>query len=278
MTSIDVRPASGALGAEVRGLDLESLTEDSFAQLHALLVENLVLFFPEAEQLSPEAHKAFGRFLGELEVHPFLPKLDGHDEIVVLDSDQGAKADVWHTDVTFQASPPIASILQIVQCPPRGGDTMWSNQHLAYENLSAPLRDFLEGLTAVHAFTHPNGTVFEAEHPVVRAHPVTGRRSLYVNRMFTLRIPQLRRAESDALLGHLFSSSERPENVCRFSWKPGAIAMWDNRATQHYAVNDYTERRVGRRVTILGDVPKGEEPRWPHLTDATTAADFRKDS
>lgn len=154
---------------------------------------------------------------------------------------------------------------------------MWSNQHLAYENLSAPLRDFLDGLTAVHAFTHPNGTVFEAEHPVVRAHPVTGRRSLYVNRMFTLRIPQLRRAESDALLGHLFSSSERPENVCRFSWKPGAIAMWDNRATQHYAVNDYTERRVGRRVTILGDVPKGEEPRWPHLTDATTAADFRKD-
>ena len=275
MTNIDVRPASGALGAEVRGVDLEQLTEDSFAQLHTLLLENLVLLFPEAEQLSPEAHKTFGRFLGELEVHPFLPKLEGHQEVVVLDSEQGAKADVWHTDVTFQASPPIASVLQIVHCPPRGGDTMWSNQHLAYENLSAPLRDLLDGLTAVHAFTHPNGTAFEAEHPVVRAHPVTGRRSLYVNRMFTTRIPQLRRAESDALLQHLFTSSERPENICRFSWTEGAIAVWDNRATQHYAVNDYTERRVGRRVTVLGDDPKGEAPRWPHLADATTAADFR---
>ncbi|SDZ21272.1 taurine dioxygenase [Saccharopolyspora shandongensis] len=274
---IDVRPVSGALGAEVRGLDLEKLTEESFARLHDLLMENLVLFFPEADPLSAEAHKNFGRFLGELEVHPFLPKMDGHQEIVVLDSDQGAKADVWHTDVTFQANPPIASILQIVQCPPRGGDTMWSNQYLAYEALSAPLRDFLDGLTAVHAFTHPNGTSFEAEHPVVRVHPVTGRRSLYVNRMFTMHFPQLRRAESDALLEHLFAVAERPENICRFGWKPGGIAMWDNRVTQHYAVNDYTERRVGHRVTILGDEPKGDEPRWPHLSDTgRTAADFRQ--
>ncbi|MER7016295.1 TauD/TfdA family dioxygenase [Saccharopolyspora sp. NPDC000359] len=275
MTNIDVRPASGALGAEVRGLDLEKLTEATFSQLHELLMENLVLLFPEAEPLSAEAHKNFGRFLGELEVHPFLPKLDGHQEIVVLDSDEGAKADVWHTDVTFAANPPIASILQIVQCPPRGGDTMWSNQHLAYESLSAPLRDLLDGLTAVHAFVHPNGTTFEAEHPVVRVHPVTGRRSLYVNRMFTMNIPQLRRAESDVLLEHLFTTSERPENVCRFSWRPGAIALWDNRATQHYAVNDYTERRIGHRVTITGDDPKGDEPRWPHHQDTTTAADHR---
>ncbi|MDA3642517.1 TauD/TfdA family dioxygenase [Saccharopolyspora indica] len=275
MTEFDVRPVSGALGAEVRGLDLEELTEESFGRLHDLLMDNLVLFFPEAGELSPEAHKRFGRFLGELEVHPFLPKLDGHEEIVVLDSDQGAKADVWHTDVTFNASPPIASVLQIVHCPPRGGDTMWSNQHLAYENLSAPLRDLLDGLTAVHAFVHPNGTQFEAEHPVVRVHPVTGRRSLYVNRMFTMNIPQLRRAESDALLAHLFAVAERPENICRFRWTQGAVALWDNRATQHYAVNDYTERRIGRRVTILGDDPKGDEPRWPHLTDVGTAADHR---
>jgi taurine dioxygenase len=272
-TVLDVRPISGALGAEIRGVDLEHLTDDAFTRLRELLLRHLVLFFPEAQGLSPLAHKDFGRRFGELEVHPFLPKLDGHDEIVVLDSDQGAKADVWHTDVTFSPSPPIASILQIVRCPPSGGDTMWSNQYLAYEALSAPLRELLDGLTAVHVFAHPDGSYrSEAEHPVVRTHPVTGRRSLYVNRMFTRRIPQLRQEESDLLLGHLFTVSERPERVCRFRWSPGAIAWWDNRATQHYAINDYTERRIGQRVTILGDDPQGEPPRWPHHLDTESQA------
>ena len=272
-TTFDVRPASGALGAEVRGVDFEELTDEGFEQLHALLLEYLVLFFPEAANLSPQAHKAFGSRFGELEVHPFLPKLDGHPEIVVLDSDQGAKADVWHTDVTFSPSPPIASILQIVRCPPSGGDTMWSNQYLAYEAVSEPLRDLLDGLTALHLFAHPNGSFrSEAEHPVVREHPDTGRRSLYVNRMFTTRIPQLTKDESDLLLNHLFALSERPERTCRYRWVPGAIALWDNRATQHFAVNDYTERRVGQRVTILGDKPQGNEPRWSHHTATESAA------
>ncbi len=271
--SIDARPISGALGAEVHGVDLENLTDEVFAQLHALLLEHLVLFFPDAAGLSPQGHKAFGRRFGELEVHPFLPKLDGHDEMVVLDSDQGAKADVWHTDVTFSQSPPIASILQIVRCPPWGGDTMWSNQYLAYETLSAPMRDLLTGLTAQHVFAVPGGAFrSEAEHPVVRTHPSTGRRSLYVNRMFTTRIPQLRKDESDALLGLLFEISERPANVCRFRWQEGAIAMWDNRATQHHAINDYTERRIGQRVTVLGDQPTGEQPRWAHHVDTESQA------
>lgn len=276
-STVDVCPISGALGAEIRGVDLENLTEETFDQLHALLLEHLVLFFPDAAGLTPQAHKAFGRRLGELEVHPFLPKLDDHDEIVVLDSDQGAKADVWHTDVTFSASPPIASILQIIQCPPRGGDTMWSNQYLAYEALSAPIRELLDGLTARHVFAVPGGSYrSEAEHPVVRTHPETGRRSLYVNRMFTTRIPQLRRDESDQLLGLLFATSERPEHVCRFHWTPGAIAWWDNRATQHCAVNDYTARRIGQRVTILGDKPQGNEPRWsPHADTESIAATSR---
>jgi len=271
--SIDARPISGALGAEVHGVDLENLTDEVFERLHTLLLEHLVLFFPDAAGLSPQAHKAFGRRFGELEVHPFLPKLDGHDEMVVLDSDQGAKADVWHTDVTFSQSPPIASILQIVRCPPWGGDTMWSNQYLAYETLSAPMRDLLTGLTAQHVFAVP-GRDFrsEAEHPVVRTHPITGRRSLYVNRMFTTRIPQLRKDESDALLGLLFEISERPANVCRFRWQEGAIAMWDNRATQHHAINDYTERRIGQRVTVLGDQPTGEQPRWAHHVDTESQA------
>lgn len=272
-TALDARPISGALGAEVHGVDLEHLTDDVFEQVHALLMAHLVLFFPDAAGLTPEAHKAFGRRLGELEVHPFLPKLPGHDEIVVLDSDQGAKADVWHTDVTFSQSPPIASILQIVRCPAWGGDTMWSNQYLAFEALSEPMRDLLTGLTARHVFAVPGGSYrSEAEHPVVRVHPVTGRRSLYVNRMFTTRIPQLRADESTRLLNLLFELSERPQHVCRFRWRQGAIALWDNRATQHHAINDYTERRVGQRVTVTGDKPRGDEPRWAHHTDTESQA------
>ncbi|UJW28288.1 TauD/TfdA family dioxygenase [Saccharothrix sp. AJ9571] len=260
-----VNPISGALGAEVTGVPLATLSDADFAAVRELLLEHLVLFFPDAAGLDPESHKAFGRRFGELEVHPFLPKLEGHDELVVLDSDQGAKADVWHTDVTFSPSPPIASILQLVECPSAGGDTMWSNQYLAYESLSAPLREMLDGLTAIHVFEHPNGSFrSEAEHPVVRTHPETGRRSLYVNRMFTRRIPQLAPGESEALLAYLFGLSESPHRVCRYRWVPGAIALWDNRATQHYAVNDYTGRRIGQRVTVLGDKPEGEAPRWPH--------------
>ncbi|MFJ1765704.1 TauD/TfdA dioxygenase family protein [Amycolatopsis sp. NPDC088138] len=269
----DVRPISGALGAEVRGVPLAELSDAAFAEVRDLLLTHLVLFFPDAAGLDPEAHKAFGRRFGELEVHPFLPKLPGHDELVVLDSDQGARADVWHTDVTFSPSPPIASVLQLVECPPAGGDTMWSNQYLAYEALSAPVRDLVDGLTAIHVFEHPNGSFrSEAEHPVVRTHPETGRRSLYVNRMFTRRIPQLTPGESAALLAQLYEVAESPQRVCRYHWRPGAIAVWDNRATQHYAVNDYTGRRVGRRVTILGDKPTGEQSRWPHHEGAGLSA------
>lgn len=263
MNSPDVRPVSGALGAEVRGVALADVDDGLFDEIHRLLLEHLVLFFPDAAGLEPADHKDFGRRFGPLEVHDLLPKLPGHDEIVVLDSDQGAKADVWHTDVTFSPSPPVASILQIVRSPEVGGDTMWSNQYLAYEALSAPIRELVDGLTAIHVLEHGSYRG-EAEHPVVRVHPETGRRSLYVNRMFTRRIPQLTAGESAALLAHLFDVSESPQRVCRYRWVEGAVAVWDNRATQHYAVNDYSERRIGRRVTVLGDNPKGDAPRWPH--------------
>lgn len=278
MVSLDVRPVSGALGAEVRGLALADVDDEVFGHLYRLLLDHLVLFLPDNAGLAPADHETFGRRLGALEVHPFLPKLDGHDEIVVLDSDQGAKADVWHTDVTFSQTPPIASVLQIVQGPEVGGDTMWSNQYLAYEALSAPLRELLDGLTALHVFEHPNGSYrSEAEHPVVRVHPDTGRRSLYVNRMFTRRIPQLTPGESTALLTHLFDVAESPQRVCRYRWAEGGVAIWDNRATQHYAVNDYTGRRVGRRVTVLGDHPQGEPARWPHHRAAGMSATAVKD-
>lgn len=269
MSEVTVQPLSGALGAEVYGIDLATMTDSDFATVHALLLEYLVLFFPEQDVLPPSAHIAFGRRFGEVEIHPYLPKLDEAPEVVLIESDRGGKVDCWHTDMTFQPSPPIVSILQLVTCPPRGGDTMWINQYLVYENLSAPLRELIDGLTAVHAVTVPaTGYTSSAEHPLVREHPETGRRSLYANRLFTSHIPQLSRTESDALLQYLVEFSESPQFACRFRWRPGAVAIWDNRVTQHYAVNDYTERRVGRRVTVLGDHPKGGPPLWPHYRPA----------
>ena len=178
-TTLDVRPLSGALGAEIHGVDLEHLPDETFAAIRTALQDHLVLFFPD-QHLTPAGHKAFGRRFGELEIHPFIPKLDDeHPEIVVLDGDRGARADVWHTDVTFSPHPPMASILHMVTSPTRGGDTMFTNQYLVYEGLSAPLRDLVDGLTAIHTasvFGHPEQQV---EHPVVRVHPETHRPSLY---------------------------------------------------------------------------------------------------
>lgn len=259
-----VRPVSGAIGAEVRGVDLSKVTDELFARIHALMLEHLVLFFPEQTNLTPEAHVALGRRFGEVEVHPFLPKVEGHPEVALIESDKGGKADEWHIDVTFSENPPVASILHLITCPPAGGDTMWSNQYLAYETLSAPFRELLDGLTAVHVLRAPQVGELSAEHPVVRVHPETGRRSLYVTRMWTSHIPQLTRHESDAVLQHLFEHSESPRFACRHRWDPHTVALWDNRATQHLAINDYQEYRMGQRVTILGDHPTGDTPRHPH--------------
>lgn len=259
--TVDARPLSGALGAQIHGVRLTELTGEVFAELHRLLLEHLVIFITDQQDLTPEAHIAFGRRLGEVELHPYLPRLDGHPEIVIIDSEQGGKVDVWHTDMTFQPGPPLASILHLVRCPDRGGDTMWTNQCLAYEKLSAPIRDLLDGLTAIHTI-RKRGFESRAEHPVVRVHPETGRRALYVNRLFTSHIVQLSRNESDALLQFLFEHCESPQFACRYQWRAGDVAVWDNRVTQHYAVNDYAEPRRGQRVTVLGDHPAGNPPRW----------------
>ncbi|HEY8216968.1 MAG TPA: TauD/TfdA family dioxygenase [Acidimicrobiia bacterium] len=261
--ALELDPLTGVLGAEVRGVDLADLDDATFDALRRALAEHLVLFFPD-QHLTPDEHRAFATRFGEAEIHPFIPKLDPeHPEIVVLDSDHGAKADVWHTDVTFSASPPICSVLKMVQSPPHGGDTMWISQVAVYDGLSAPLRDLVDGLTAVHtasAFGHPE---IQTEHPAVRVHPETGRRCLYVNRQFTSHFPQLRPEESDALLAHLCTFAEQPQFTVRYRWSEGTIGVWDNRATQHYAVNDYDARRVIHRVTIIGDRPEGNAARWP---------------
>src|SRR5262245_24080285 len=261
--TLDVRPVSGALGAEVRGVRLGQLDEQEFAAVRAALLEHLVLFFPD-QHLEPDEHIAFAQWWGELEVHPFITKLDPeHQEIVVLDGDKGGRADVWHTDVTFRADPPICPILQMNVCPSAGGDTMFTNQYRVYESLAEPLQELCRGLTALHSarpFGHPD---MNAEHPVVRTHPETGRRSLYVNRTFTERIVQLDRAASAALLDYLYTFSEQPQFTCRYRWAAGTVGMWDNRVTQHYAVNDYSEPRQIQRITVIGDHPQGEPPRWP---------------
>jgi taurine dioxygenase len=268
VTAPEIRLTSGALGVEIRGIDLNALTDDQFALVHERLLRHQVVFLPGQRDLTPEAHIAFGRRFGEVELHPYLPRKEGYPEIVVIDSEEGAKVDVWHTDMTFHQSPPIASVLHLIQLPSSGGDTMWTNQHLVYESLSAPMRDLVDGLTAIHTIRVGNEFSSRAEHPVVRVHPETGRRSLYVNRLFTSHIPQLSRNESDALLEYLFRFSESPQFTCRYRWQVGDVAMWDNRATQHYAVNDYREPRRGQRITILGDHPTGNPPRWEHYSPA----------
>ncbi len=261
-TLADVRPLTGACGAEVHGIDLRALDADGWKAMYATWLEHLVLFFP-GQSLDADAHVALGRRFGEPEIHPYIPKHDDeHPEIVVIDT-LGGGVDVWHTDVTFSPTPPMASVLQMVVNPPRGGDTIFTNQYLAYETLSAPIRELLDGLTAVHhaaPFGHPEQ---QAIHPVVRTHPDTGRRSLFVNRTFTSHVRELRRSESDALLHYLYSWSERPDFQCRYRWEVGTIGIWDNRCTQHYAVADYhDERRVIERVTVIGDTPDGGTPRW----------------
>ncbi|MFL6162122.1 MAG: TauD/TfdA dioxygenase family protein [Jatrophihabitantaceae bacterium] len=269
-TSIEpeVRPVSGALGAAIYGMDLNTLTDEGFSRIRNLLLEHQVVFIAGQTDLTPEAHIALGSRFGEVELHPYLPRLEGYPHIVLIDSEDGGKVDVWHTDMTFHQSPPMISILQLQQVPAAGGDTMWTNQYLVYEELSAPMRDFLDGLTAIHVIRIGTEFTSRAEHPVVRVHPETGRRSLYVNRLFTSHIPQLSRNESDAVLEYLFRFSESPQFTCRYRWQPGDVAIWDNRVTQHYAVNDYREIRRGQRVTVLGDHPTGDKPRWDHYVAA----------
>jgi taurine dioxygenase len=279
-SQVHVRRIAGALGAEVTGLRLDALDDAGFAEVRRLLLEHLVLFFP-GQHLVPDAHRAFASRFGEMEIHPYIPKLDDeHPEIVVLRSDQGGIADVWHTDVTFSEFPPLLSVLNMLECPAYGGDTMWTNQAKVYASLSAPMRELLLGLTAVHnaaTFGHPEQQV---EHPVVRRHPETGQASLFVNRQFTKRIVQLSKGESDALLDYLYTFSEQPQFTCRYSWTPGTIGMWDNRITQHYVVNDFDEPRSLSRVTVLGDDPQpaGDIGRWeaygrPRLS-ASSAGDY----
>ncbi|MCC8980930.1 TauD/TfdA dioxygenase family protein [Bradyrhizobium acaciae] len=271
--TIEVRKTTPTIGAEIFGVDLsQQLSNRQFDEIHRALMENLVIFFRD-QQLTVEQQKAFGARFGKLHVHPNAPKgLPNHPEILVIKADENSKrvaGESWHSDVSCDEEPPMGSILYIQEIPPDGGgDTMFANMYEAYESLSEPLRKMLDGLTAIHDSwkAHSDRKPGEGsdmqfprfEHPVVRVHPETGRKLLFVDRGFTTNIVQLRRAESDALLSFLFQHIETPKLSCRFKWQKNSIAFWDNRSAQHQAIFDYwPHRRYGHRVTICGDKPFG---------------------
>jgi len=271
---------SASLGAEVRGIDLVQAGPPEASELLSLLLAHQVLFFPD-QQLSQDAHVAFGRHFGVLAGHPNLANpFSEHLEIFELAASRGGIADEWHSDITFQAEPSVLSILHMVKCPELGGDTLWSNAARAYDELSTPLREFCEGLTALHDAA-PHGKPEDmAVHPVVRVHPVTARKSLFVNEHFTRRIVELSHEESEVLLGYLKRWVANPRFTVRYRWSEGTVAMWDNRCTQHFVLNDFEDERIIQRVTVMGDVPEGVgPPRWaPYTRTQNPAATSRYDA
>lgn len=265
-----------ALGAEVTGVDLRApIDETTLAALRAGLNEHQVLFFRD-QPIEPAHHRALARGFGETVGHPAYPTVEGFDEINILESTPNAptKIDTWHTDMTFLERPPLGSILRAQVVPAVGGDTLFASLFAAYASLSANMKRYLDGLVALHAFAHGfRHSLAErggwerlgeavkqnppVRHPVIRTHPESGRKALFVNRLFTTHIEGLSEAESDAILAYLYDHLELPEHTCRFRWRVDSIAFWDNRATLHRPVNDYfPHHRRMERITIAGDRPR----------------------
>ena len=269
--TIEVTPLTRHIGAEVRGVDLrEPLDDATYEDVHQALMDHLVLFFRE-QNISPEQHIAFGRRFGELHVHPAAPIVEGYPELMIIHADADstfAEGTAWHTDVSCDEEPPMASILHLHTVPDVGGDTLFSSTYAAYDALSDTMKAVLDPLVAIHT-----GDVYRnryeavggglrredyphAEHPVIRTHPVTGRKGIYVNSPFTQKIKGMTQTESDALLQFLFAHMQHPAFQCRFRWEKNSVAFWDNRCAQHHATWDYyPETRSGMRVTIKGDRP-----------------------
>lgn len=272
---LKLKPYAGALGAVVENLDLTSTISPSvFDELNQALLEYEVLFFRD-QPLEPKDHAQLASMFGEPQMHEAYPHVEGFPQLTILENDEAnpSKIEMWHTDMTFRASPPLGSILHGVIVPEKGGDTMFASMSAAFEGLSPAMQDFVSGLTAIHDFSfgfqeslnEPGGRDRLAqmvidnppvEHPVVRTHPLSGKKGLFVNSLFTVSIKELSKKESDSLLALLFNHVVTPEYTCRFQWQPDSIAMWDNRITQHKPVNDYwpAHRRM-QRVTIDGDRP-----------------------
>ncbi len=275
--AIQVRPVARALGVLIEGIDLsQELPQTQVDELSRLLVEHQVLFF-RRQPVTPQQQVRFAARFGTLHIHPIYPVLPELPQIMLIDTHPGflPDNDNWHTDVTFSQTPPLAGILAAKRLPASGGDTLWSSNRAVYESLSEPLRVMLDGLTATHSVAKSfpaerwgSDAAFKERyeravakhppvvHPVVRTHPVSGRKVLFVNEGFTTHINELSAAESQALLNFLFAQAGRPELTVRWNWQVDDVAFWDNRATQHYAIADYLpERRTMHRATVNGDKP-----------------------
>jgi taurine dioxygenase len=281
VSRFDVQPISGVLGAEILGPDLSKpLSADAFDQIHRALIDFGVIFFRD-QSLTHSEQIAFSARFGPLDVHPIANGLEDHPEVIRVLKPAGESASFgvgWHTDNSFFEHPSLATCLYAVTVPPYGGDTLFAGMERAYEALSEPMKGWLEGTRAVHSasraydpkvtgedkyagraainYTYSDAVEAEATHPVVRTHPETGRKSLYVNPMFTQRIVGLEADESDAMLAFLFDHCAKPVFTSRFRWQVGSVALWDNRCVQHYALDDYREfERLLYRVTISGNRP-----------------------
>jgi taurine dioxygenase len=275
--TLDIRPLSGALGAEILDIDLaRDLSDATVAAIRAAWLEHLVVFF-RAQTLTPAQFLDVAKRVGEPVEYPFVKGLDGFPQItpvIKLEHEKVNFGGLWHSDTAYLERPPMATMLIARETPARGGDTLFANMYLAYETLSEGMRRMLDGLIAVNSSAKADVTrtredrikdsgnteakrEYVAEHPVVRTHPETERKALYVNGGHTLRFKEMSVEESTPLLNYLFQHMTRPEFTCRFRWEPGSIALWDNRCTQHNPVNDYHgHRRVMHRVTLAGDVPR----------------------
>ena len=275
-TTLTVKPVAGAIGAEVGGVDLsQKLSDAMVGAIRKALLDHLVIFFRDQE-LTPEQLMAFSLRFGQPVAYPFVKGLDGFPEITPIlkrEEDRSNFGGLWHSDTVYQQVPPMGTILYALEVPPYGGDTEFANQYLAYETLSEPLRAFLDGLTAVHIsgkgavqktrtdmMKHSSagmkGDELVSRHPVVRTHPETGRKVLYVNVAHTSHFEGMTEDESTPILEFLFRHQVKSELTCRFRWTKGAVAFWDNRCTQHNPINDYHGfRRLMHRVTLAGDKP-----------------------
>ena len=273
---LEIRPISGALGAEVYGIDLvQSLNSADVKNIRKALLDHLVIFFRN-QFITPSQQLSFAKYFGELVEYPLVKGLDGFPEIVPvvkLPDETINFGGLWHSDTTYLETPPLGGILVAKELPPYGGDTLFSNMYLAYESLSKGMRNLLNDLTAINSSAKSRVTEtrrdrmnssskgsrnseLKAEHPVIRTHPETGRKALYVNFGHTVRFKGMSEKESAPILNFLYRHQTRPEFTCCFRWHPGSIAFWDNRCTQHNPVNDYTGyKRVMHRISIAGDKP-----------------------
>jgi taurine dioxygenase len=281
---IEVKPVAGALGAEISGVNLARLDDETFKEIRAAWLEHLVIFFRD-QVITPEQQIAFAKRFGDIHLHPYMKSMDDYPEILEIIKEEGdtkAFGEVWHTDQMFNPRPATATILYARETPDAGGDTLFTNLYLAYETLSEPMKKMLEGVTTFNVGDRkklmdadkigvtPDGRysgnekmsaklqdpgAVESRHPLIRTHPETGRKAIYISN-HTQTLNGFKPAEARPIIDFLRAHAVEPEHTCRFRWQVGSMAIWDNRCTQHRALNDYPgKRRRMHRITIAGDVP-----------------------